>query len=51
MSAKIGDEKWCRTIDWNIDGKIVARNFCIILGDDAMINAFAGNIENIYKKV
>jgi hypothetical protein len=35
MTAKIGNENFCRVVEWNVDGKPIARNFCIILGEMA----------------
>jgi hypothetical protein len=42
MVAKIGNENACRIFNWIIDGKLVAYNFCVVKGDDSMINGFNG---------
>jgi hypothetical protein len=42
MVAKVGNENACRVFNWIIDGKMVAYNFCVVKGDDSMINGFNG---------
>jgi len=51
MVAVIGDQKLCRVIQWQEGDKKVARNFCVVMGTEPMIFSFAGNIDEIYKKV
>jgi len=51
MTARIGDENDCRVQEWIEDDKVIARNFCKIIGDDAMINAFDGNLREIMSKL
>jgi len=51
MNAMIGDEKLCRVIQWQEGDKKVARNFCVVMGTEAMIFSFAGNVIEIWKKV
>jgi hypothetical protein len=51
MVAKIGNENACRVFNWNIDGKMIAYNFCIVKGDDSMINAFNGLAMSLFDQV
>lgn len=51
MVTKLGNELFCRVVEWNIDGDTIARNFCIILGTMPMIEAFDGNLEEINMKM
>jgi len=51
MSAKIGNELYCRVIEWNEESGYVARNFCLMGGTMDMIDAFSGNIGEIAENV
>jgi hypothetical protein len=51
MTAKIGDELFCRVMEHVIDGKPRGRNYCVIMGDKSMINGFAGNLMEISSKI
>lgn len=46
MTAKVTDEAYCRVVEWKVDGKLDAWNFCVIMGDKGMINAFGGVTED-----
>jgi len=47
MTAKVTDEMFCRVLEWVKDGDEVGWNFCVIMGDKAMINSFAGLAEEL----
>lgn len=51
MSAKVGGENFCRVIEFVKDENVVARDFCIIMGEESQILTFAGNLMEISSKL
>jgi len=51
MVAKIGEEKYCRVVEWNNEGDMIARIFCQILGTEILIQEYSGNLEEILSRV